>query len=179
MRAASATPCAWLPADEQTTPRFFSASDICANLLSGPRILYEPTRWKFSALRRMSYPVASLSWRDVSSGVRVMCSAIRARASSKSFRLSVSILVSGRGVKIVSLATVGHFTKGRPMLLMNVSFSLTSSAAFPRIDLSDKRLQQRRCIALLPDQVEWKPDIHVDNREQNDSSRAVPTCGLA
>ena len=41
IRAASATPCAWLPADEQTTPRFFCSSDISANLLSGPRILYD------------------------------------------------------------------------------------------------------------------------------------------
>src|SRR5437868_13291486 len=35
--AARATPCAWLPAEEQTTPRRFCSSGISANLLSGPR----------------------------------------------------------------------------------------------------------------------------------------------
>ena len=58
--AASATPCAWLPADEQTTPRRFCSSGISANLFSGPRILYEPTRWNISAFSRTSKPVRSL-----------------------------------------------------------------------------------------------------------------------
>ena len=47
--AASATPCAWLPADEQTTPRRFWSSVRYVNLFSGPRILYEPVFWKISA----------------------------------------------------------------------------------------------------------------------------------
>ena len=42
MLAASATPCAWLPAEEHTTPRRRSSSVSCVNLFSGPRILYEP-----------------------------------------------------------------------------------------------------------------------------------------
>ena len=67
--AASATPCAWLPADEQITPRRFCSSVSCANLFIGPRILYEPPRWNISALRRTSKPVRSLSRREVSSGV--------------------------------------------------------------------------------------------------------------
>ena len=95
--AASATPCAWLPADEQTTPRRFSSSESCANLFSGPRILYEPTVWKHSALSRASNPVRSLSCRDVSSGVCLMWAAMRARASSKSRRVSVSIGGRERG----------------------------------------------------------------------------------
>ena len=37
--AASATPCAWLPAEEQMTPRRFCSSLSCANLFIGPRIL--------------------------------------------------------------------------------------------------------------------------------------------
>jgi hypothetical protein len=67
--AASATPCAWLPADEQTTPRRFCSSVSCANLFIGPRILYEPPRWNISAFNRTSKPVRSLRSRDVSSGV--------------------------------------------------------------------------------------------------------------
>ena len=69
LRAASATPCAWLPADEQITPRRFCSSVSCANLFIGPRILYEPPRWNISAFRRTSKPVRSLSSREVSSGV--------------------------------------------------------------------------------------------------------------
>ena len=36
-------------------------------------------------------PVNSLNWRDVSSGVCLMCGAMRARVSSKSFFVSVSM----------------------------------------------------------------------------------------
>ena len=67
--AASATPWAWLPADEQMTPRCFSSSERNVNLFRGPRILYEPVRWKSSAFSRTSNPVASLSIREVRSGV--------------------------------------------------------------------------------------------------------------
>src|SRR5438105_14079231 len=38
----------------------------------------------------MSQPVRSLSWREVSSGVRLMCRSMRARAASKSCSVSVS-----------------------------------------------------------------------------------------
>ena len=65
--------------------------DISANLFSGPRILYDPTRWKSSALSRTSYPVISLSWRDVSSGVCLMCGAIRSRTAWKSCSVSVNM----------------------------------------------------------------------------------------
>src|SRR6185503_125277 len=107
--AASATPCAWLPAEEQTTPRRLSSSDISANLLSGPRILYEPTRWKTSALRRTSWPVSSLCWREVNNGVCLTCGAIRARAARKSSRprvnaSSVSMAGAYNGVRGGSLA---------------------------------------------------------------------------
>ena len=45
------------------------------NLLSGPRILYEPVRWNISALRRTLKPVRSLNIRDERSGVRCVCGA--------------------------------------------------------------------------------------------------------
>src|SRR5919106_367341 len=77
--AASATPCAWFPAEEQTTPRARSSSDSRASLTSGPRSLYEPVRWNSSALSRTSKPVSSDSDRDVSSGVRRAALIERAR----------------------------------------------------------------------------------------------------
>ncbi len=100
--AASATPCAWLPADEQTTPRRLSSSDISANLLSGPRILYEPTRWNISAFKRTSYPVRSPSCREASSGVRLMCGAMRARTCRKSSRPRVSM------AQLLMLASISY-----------------------------------------------------------------------
>ena len=39
VRAASATPCAWLPADAQMTPRLSSSALSCASLLKAPRTL--------------------------------------------------------------------------------------------------------------------------------------------
>jgi len=47
--AASATPCAWLPADEQITPACCCSRASWGSLFDGPRILYEPVRWNSSA----------------------------------------------------------------------------------------------------------------------------------
>ena len=48
IRAASATPWAWLPALAATTPRARSASPSRAMRVYAPRILNEPVRWRFS-----------------------------------------------------------------------------------------------------------------------------------
>ena len=50
MRAASATPCAWLPALAATTPRARSAASRRARRVYAPRILNEPVRCRFSHL---------------------------------------------------------------------------------------------------------------------------------
>src|SRR5689334_22117857 len=47
-----------------------------------------------------------------------------------------------------------------------------------RFYLSQKSLQQRRRIVVFPNQVKWEADIHINNREQNDSSGTVPTHGF-
>ena len=44
--------------------------------------------------------------------------------------------------------------------------------------LSHKSLQQWRRIVLLPDEVKREPDIHVNNWDQSDASRTVPTHGF-
>src|SRR5690606_30660970 len=46
-----ATPCAWLPALAQVTPRRFSSSDRLTILLYAPRSLYERTTCRSSRLR--------------------------------------------------------------------------------------------------------------------------------
>ena len=89
--AASATPCAWLPAEEHTTPRARSSSERRESLLSGPRILYEPVRWNSSALSRTSRPVSSSSALDVSRGVRCTNGVTFSRAATESGRAAVLI----------------------------------------------------------------------------------------
>ena len=44
IRAARATPCAWLPADAATTPRARSESESRESRTNAPRILKEPVR---------------------------------------------------------------------------------------------------------------------------------------
>jgi hypothetical protein len=51
--AASATPCAWFPADAATTGTPGGRREM---VLYAPRILNEPVRWRFSALRWTSRP---------------------------------------------------------------------------------------------------------------------------
>src|SRR5436190_9823548 len=119
--AASATPCAWLPADEQTTPRRFCSSGMSANLFSGPRILYDPTRWNISALRRTSNPVRSLNCREVSSGVCLMCGAMRARTSSKSRRVRVNMAM-----------ILGHARRWYRLQMLAILLAVAAAAASPQ-----------------------------------------------
>ncbi len=57
-RAAHATAWPWLPALAATTPARFSSSESVLILLTAPRTLNEPVRWRFSAL--------SETWRPIS-----------------------------------------------------------------------------------------------------------------
>src|SRR3954466_1129104 len=99
IRAARATPCAWLPADEQTTPRSRSSSVSSDSLFSGPRILYEPVRWSISAFSRTSRPVSSDSVCEARSGVRWMNGATCSRAATE----SGSAVVLTRGLSLHEL----------------------------------------------------------------------------
>ena len=53
-----------------------------------------------------------------------------------------------------------------------------SQAYSCRLYLRHKFLKQRQRIVLLPDYVKRKPDLHVNNGEQNDASGGVPTYGF-
>ena len=57
-RAAHATAWPWLPALAAITPAARSAGDSVASMLTAPRILNEPVRWRFSALSTTSRPVS-------------------------------------------------------------------------------------------------------------------------
>ena len=59
--AASATPCAWLPALEQMTPFSSASGDMAAMRLYAPRSLNDFTGCKSSRLRWIFAPTFSLS----------------------------------------------------------------------------------------------------------------------
>ena len=77
--AASATPCAWLPAEAATTPRARSARVSRESRWDAPRILNEPVRCRFSSLRKTGTPSRSVRCWDLSSGVWLMTPAGRPR----------------------------------------------------------------------------------------------------
>jgi hypothetical protein len=81
---AQATACAWLPAEIVITPASFSAGVSDASLLSTPRGLNEPVRWKSSAFRTTSAPVRRESVAEVKVGVRCSRPPIASRAATTS-----------------------------------------------------------------------------------------------
>src|SRR5688500_12518457 len=92
--AANATACAWLPADAATRPACFWASVRWSTLLSAPRGLNEPVRWKFSSFRYVRVPPQmSPSVREVTSGVRWILPARRRRAVTTS-----ACVITGSGI---------------------------------------------------------------------------------
>src|SRR3954452_16031039 len=98
--AASATPCAWLPALAATTPAARSAGVSREIRTYAPRILNDPARWRFSHLSATGPPTRSDSGRDVSTGVSRATSPRSSRAASMSARVttvaptSMSVMVS-------------------------------------------------------------------------------------
>ena len=83
-RAAHATAWPWLPALAATTPAARSSGDSVASVLTAPRILNEPVRWRFSALSTSSRPISRESDADVYTGVTRAWPPIRSRAASMS-----------------------------------------------------------------------------------------------
>ena len=81
--AASDSAHAWFPALPAVTPRA-QPSPSAASLLSAPRILNEPVRWRFSAFTTVGAPRRSVSVTDGRTGVRFATSATAARARSTS-----------------------------------------------------------------------------------------------
>src|SRR2546430_1217276 len=81
IRAASATPWAWLPEEKATTPRARSPGESVRSLLSAPRILNAPARWSPSHLKNTRYPLASSNDCDATTGVRWMRPARRRAAA--------------------------------------------------------------------------------------------------
>ena len=82
--AACATPCAWLPDENATTPPARFSGAIEESLLKAPRNLNDPVRCSVSALRKTRAPVAASSTGEETSGVRSATPARRRAAASTS-----------------------------------------------------------------------------------------------
>src|SRR3954447_19963857 len=90
-RAAHATACPWLPALAATTPAARSASSSSASLLTAPRSLNDPVRWRFSAFRDTSRPAMRENVSEPKTGVTRTAAPTRSRAASIAARSGASI----------------------------------------------------------------------------------------
>src|SRR5258708_22578584 len=88
MCAAAATPWAWLPDENATTPPPRAANAIDDSLLKAPRNLNEPVRCSISGFRKTLVPARSLSAGEDNSGVRTANGASTRAAASISTELT-------------------------------------------------------------------------------------------
>src|SRR5919201_2599405 len=88
-RAAHATAWPWLPALAATTPAARSASESVCSLLTAPRTLNAPVRWRFSAFSQTGREASRESVSEPYTGVTRAIPRRRARAASMSARVGV------------------------------------------------------------------------------------------
>src|SRR3984893_7039759 len=88
--AAAATPWAWLPDENATTPPPRWPCGIDDNLLKAPRDLNDPVRCSISGFRKTLVPARWSSAGDDNSGVRTANGAITRAAAS------ISVVLTGR-----------------------------------------------------------------------------------
>src|SRR6266566_7019272 len=86
--AAAATPWAWLPDENATTPPPRALSGIDDSLLKAPRNLNEPVRCSISGFRKTLVPARSLRTGGDNSGVRTANGASTRAAASMSAALT-------------------------------------------------------------------------------------------
>src|SRR5436190_21653356 len=86
--AAAATPCAWLPEENATTPPPRAACGIEDSLLKAPRNLNDPVRCSISGFRKTLVPARSSSAGEDNSGVRTANGASTRAAASISTELT-------------------------------------------------------------------------------------------
>src|SRR5438094_2994388 len=86
--AAAATPWAWLPEENATTPPPRLACGIEESLLKAPRNLNEPVRCSISGFRKTFVPARSSSTGNDNSGVRTANGATTLAAASISAALT-------------------------------------------------------------------------------------------
>src|SRR5271154_4621864 len=104
--AAAATPWAWLPDENATTPPPRAAIGIDDSLLKAPRNLNDPVRCSISGFRKTRVPTRSSRAGDDNSGVRTANGAITVAAASISAELTGRIgFVIGRLYRVPGRAS--------------------------------------------------------------------------
>src|SRR5256885_1532158 len=93
-RAAHPTACPWLPALAATTPAARSASLRSESMLTAPRILKAPVRWRFSALSQTPRPLRRDRVAELKTGVWRTRLSTRARAASMSARFGAVLVAN-------------------------------------------------------------------------------------
>src|ERR1700704_4480413 len=88
--AAAATPWAWLPEENATTPPPRAACGIADSLLKAPRNLNEPVRCSISGFRNTLVPARSLRTGEDNNGVRI------AKGASTRAAASISAALTGK-----------------------------------------------------------------------------------
>src|SRR5665647_2487706 len=88
IRAAAATPWAWLPEENATTPPLRALCGIDDILLKAPRNLNDPVRCSISGFRNTLVPTRSSSAGEDNSGVRTANAASTRAAASISAELT-------------------------------------------------------------------------------------------
>src|SRR5690348_10029785 len=83
-RAAQATAWPWLPALAAITPARRCSSSSVESLLTAPRTLNAPVRWRFSALNHTGLPTRRVNDSLPCTGVENACPPTRTRAASMS-----------------------------------------------------------------------------------------------
>src|SRR6202158_839428 len=100
--AAAATPWAWLPDENATTPPPRAACGIDDSLLKAPRNLNDPVRCSISGFRKTLVPARSFSAADDKSGVRTATGASTRAAASISTELTGKVEESSTIPRLVS-----------------------------------------------------------------------------
>src|SRR5689334_2694517 len=95
-RAAQATAWPWLPALAARTPAARSASPRPVSLLTAPRILNDPVRWRFSALSQTLLPQMRPNVSEPYTGVTRARPASRSRAASMSASVGAVVVANAK-----------------------------------------------------------------------------------
>src|ERR1700675_4576622 len=99
--AAAATPWAWLPDENATTPPLRLSCGIDESLLKAPRNLNDPVRCNISGFRNTLVPARSLRTGGDNSGVRT------ANGASTRAAASISAELTGKGNIVMNILYPG------------------------------------------------------------------------
>src|SRR5690242_376619 len=125
--AAAATPCAWLPEENATTPPARALVGIDESLLKAPRNLKEPVRCSTSGFRKTLAPTRSLRTGGDNNGVRT------AKGASTAAAASMSAEPTGKGGAFIIAPGCSGPPTGRQASRRSLGNPLAAKAKFSRL----------------------------------------------